>query len=203
MALTVSLAYSGGLLSRPVTTISPLNIVSFSNSGLGLRLDLWSDSTHLGVGDRIGITIRESNTRFVTNRVQTGPGWRIRGLSLGECVNSPIGFAIFQGNYTEDTISAASPLQLYEPIFECPALYYVSSYRFAPASDFVEVVGNCISNPCPRMNMEGIGLFAGWWNYSITPAYIPPSFQQFSAGAYTVAGGDEWGDLLILHFTVN
>ncbi len=203
--MVISLAYPAWLLSH--LTASPYNTVSYDNRALGVRLDLLVNSTHLKPGDGIAITIRESNMRFVPNELQARSNWMIRGLSLGACgtVNTPVGFAIFRGNYTEDNISRASPLQLYKPgTYFCPMILSgISSYIFAPGSDFVDIVGSCSPNPCLRMNVQDQGRFAGSWSELIPPLPSLSIFNQFSPGVYTVAGGDEWGDLLVLNFTVS
>ncbi len=97
------------------------------------------------------------------------------------------------------------PLQLYKPgTYFCPMILSgISSYIFAPGSDFVDIVGSCSPNPCLRMNVQDQGRFAGSWSELIPPLPSLSIFNQFSPGVYTVAGGDEWGDLLVLNFTVS
>src|SRR4029077_2721584 len=112
-------------------------------------------------------------------------------------------FAILKGNYTKDNISIGHPLQLYQPgVFHCPMILSgIDSYAFDPASNLANFVGSCTPNPCFKLQIEDQALVAGSWS-EILPFPGQASFHQFTPGVYTVAGGDEWGDLLVLNFTV-
>jgi len=176
------------------------NTASDSNSGLGIRLDLSVNSTSLKPGDKITITISESNLRLVLNEVRAASAWKLQGLSLGPCgtVNRPIGFAIFKGNYTRENLSAKHPLQLYQPgAYFCPMiLSRINSYVFEPLSNLADVEGF-------KLQIEDQTQVAGAWCEPILPFPGLATFHPFSPGVYTVVGGDEWGDLIVLHFTVS
>lgn len=201
--MAISLAYPVWFLSQ--LTASSYNNLSYSNPALGIRLDLSINSTSLKPGDKITITISENNLRLVPNEVRAASDWKLQGLSLGPCgtVNHPIGFAILKGNYTKDNISIGHPLQLYQPgVFHCPMILSgIDSYAFDPASNLANVVGSCTPNPCFKLQIEDQALVAGSWSETL-PFPGQASFHQFTPGVYTVAGGDEWGDLLVLNFTV-
>src|SRR6266567_9248374 len=196
VAMAISLAYPAWLLSH--LTASPHNGVSDSNSALGIRLDLSVNSTSLKPGDKIAITIRERNLRLVPNEVRAASAWKLQGLSLGPCgtVNRPIGFAIFKGNYTRENLSAKHPLQLYQPgAYFCPMiLSRINSYVFEPLSNLADVEGF-------KLQIEDQTQVAGAWCEPILPFPGLATFHPFSPGVYTVVGGDEWGDLIVLHFT--
>lgn len=203
LAMGVSLAYSAGLFYQP--TVSTRYNASYANLGLGLRLDLLVNSTHPKPGEGVVVTIRILNFRLASNQVQAKSDWGIRSLSLGPCgtVNQPIGFAIFRGNFTRNNIWAARPLQLYAPgLYSCPVILFgIQSYVFEPESNSAEILGSCGANPCMKMDMQGQGVFSGSWN-ELIPFSGTQVFRQFSPGVYTVAGGDEWGDLVFLNFAV-
>ncbi len=202
--MAISLAYPAWLLSH--LTASPHNTVSDSNSALGIRLDLTVNSTSLKPGEMIAITLSEQNIRFFPNEVRAASDWKVQGLSLGPCgtVNRPIGFAIFRGNYTTDNISAGHPLQLYKPgAYFCPAILSgISSYVFDPANNLANVMGTCTPNPCFKLQIEDQSEFAGSWGETTLPFLSQATFHQFTPGVYTVAGGDEWGGILVLNFTI-
>jgi len=202
--MAISLAYPAWLLSH--LTASPYNTVSYSNPAVGLRLDLSVNSTSFNPGDDIAITINEHNLRLLPNEVRAASDWKLQGLSLGPCgtVNRPIGFAVFHGNYTKDDISAGHPLQLYKPgTYFCPMILSgINSYIFDPASNLANVMGTCTPNPCFKLPIEDQSEVAGSWGETILPFLGQATFHQFSPGVYTVAGGDEWGDILLLSFTV-
>jgi hypothetical protein len=44
----------------------------------------------------------------------------------------------------------------------------------------------------------------GYWtdNYPLDYTGVNATFSNFQPGIYTVAGGDEWGQLVVLHFIV-
>jgi hypothetical protein len=124
-------------------------------------------------------------------------------LSDGICgaENFPFGIAIFQGNCTADNISTATPLILDNPnivIPDCmPFGFNFTAYDFKPSSDIALLKGDA---PDSSTTFEmSTKVTAGiYWVGS-----LPNAVQQFySPGVYTVAGGDAWGDLIILHFTV-
>jgi len=179
---------------------------SDSNSGLGIRLDLSLSSISLKPGEKIAVTISENNLRPFPNEVRAASDWKFQGLSLGPCgtVNRPIGFAIFKGNYTNENISAGHSLQLYLGTYFCPMiLSRINSYVFEPLSNLADVGSGCAPNPCFPLQIEGQTQVAGAWREPILPFPGLATFHQFSPGVYTVAGGDEWGDLIVLHFTVS
>jgi len=206
VAMAISLAYPVWFLSQ--LTASPYNNVSNSNPALGIRLDLSVNSTSLKPGDTIAITISENNLRPIPNEVRAASDWKLQGLSLGPCgtVNRPIGFAIFKGNYTKENLSARHPLQLYQPgTYFCPMILSgINSYVFEPLSNLADVVvGSCTTNPCFKLQIEEQTQVAGSWSEPTLPFPGLATFHQFSPGVYTVAGGDEWGDLLVVNFTVS
>src|SRR6267378_2827060 len=195
--MAVSLAYP--LMLHPVLTASPYTAVSESNPTLGIRLDLSVNSTSLRQGDKLIVTLSEHNLRLLPNEVKAASNWKHPELSLGPCgtVNFPIGFAIFQGGYAKDTIYAGKSLQLYNPgVYNCPMiLSRIDWYAFDPSSSHTNVVGSCEPNPCLELRVEDQVQIAGSWGD--TPFFLGEStFHQFSPGVYTVAGGDEWGNLL-------
>jgi hypothetical protein len=174
----------------------PGSVVVRSTSGLNLSLSL--GSTLVSPGQAVSIGIDEWNTLSTENTVPSASNWPLQGLTLGPCgtLNLPIGIEIAQGFYTSSNISSAQPLRLSAPgVYFCPAMFSISSYAFEPSSDAAGVAGLCGSNQCFKENISSTTSNAGYW----TPA---STFSNFTAGEYTVVGGDEWGALAILHFTV-
>jgi hypothetical protein len=118
-------------------------------------------------------------------------------------LNYPFGIAIFQGNYTVANISTATPLQIYEPgIYHCPdILADISSYVFQPLSDTAGVfqMSESTAGFTAGMNAEFEPAPTGYWASNEVGA----AFTNFGPGVYTVVAGDEWGALVVLHFTVS
>ena len=175
-----------------------------SQSGSGLILLLSLDSKTYQSGQQVGIYINENNTLSTPNTVITSDKWPISGLGGGPCgpLNYPFGIAIFQGNYYAANISSATPLQIYEPgIYHCPMiLSSISSYVFQPLSDSADVfqMSESTAVSTMEMNTEFEPAPTGYWASNNVGA----TFSNFEPGVYTVVGGDEWGTLVIVHFTV-
>jgi len=200
--MPLSLACQGGPVLPLAAT--PNNLVSYANPSLGIRLDLSVNSTSLEPGDKIAITINEQNLSPNPDKIQAASNWRLEGLSLSPCgtLDLPIGFAILKGYYTKDNVATGHPLQLYQPgPYFCPAAVSgIKSYVFDPESNLASVVTRASSIGF-KLTIQGQGVFAGSWSRTM-PIQGQTIFHQFSPGVYTVVGGDEWGDITILNFTV-
>jgi len=77
----------------------------------------------------------------------------------------------------------------------------ISSYVFQPLSDNAALFQMSESTPVIN-NMEMDTEFepapTGYWASN----EVGSTFTNFEPGVYTVVAGDEWGNLVILHFTV-
>ena len=190
-----------------VTATTPFNNgnSASSKSVSGLELTLSLDSKTYQSGQQVGIDIDEKNTLSKTNTINSSSKWPVSGLRVGPCgtLNYPFGIEVFQGNYTAANISSATPLQIYEPgIYHCPMILSdTSSYVFQPLSDNAAIFQ--MSEPtavfCMAMNTEFEPAPTGYWASNDVGA----AFTNFESGVYTVVAGDEWGALVIVHFTVS
>jgi hypothetical protein len=189
-----------------VTATTPFNNgnSASSKSVSGLELSLSLDSKTYQSGQQVGIDIDEKNTLSKTNTITSSAKWTISGLGVDPCgpLNYPFGIAVFQGNYTAANISSASPLQIFEPgIYHCPMILTdISSYVFQPLSDSAAVFQMSESTAVftAGMNAEFEPAPTGYWASNNVGA----TFTNFEPGVYTVVAGDEWGALVVLHFTV-
>jgi hypothetical protein len=189
-----------------VTATTPFNNgnSASSKSVAGLELSLSLDSKTYQSGQQVGIDIDEKNTLSKNNTITSSAKWPISGLGVGPCgvLNYPFGIAVFQGNYSAANISSATPLQIYEPgIYHCPdVLADISSYVFQPLSDTAAVfqISESTAGFTAAMNAEFEPAPTGYWASNNVGA----TFTNFEPGVYTVIAGDEWGALVIVHFTV-
>jgi Putative Ig domain len=191
-----------------VTATTPFNNGNSASakSVNGLELFLSLDSKTYQSGQQVGIYIDETNTLSKTNTITSSANWPVSGLGVGPCgvLNYPFGIAIFQGSYTAANISSGTPLQIYEPaIYHCPmTLADISSYVFQPLSHNAAVFqmseSTAVFNDM-EMNTEFEPAPTGHWASNEAGS----TFTNFEAGVYTIVAGDEWGNLVILHFTVN
>jgi hypothetical protein len=145
------------------------------------------------------IIVDEYNTLATSNNVTAGRAWPVTGLSLGACGTEtyPFGVAIFRGSYEADNVSKAQPLQFY-PVTPCPMLIrYVTGYLFQSTSDLAVVLPSGPNATPTRMsaNVTASGEYSGAYKAASSPTPLSP-------GTYTVAAGDEWGSLVLVHVTV-
>jgi len=189
----------------PTATYTPITLDQYSStviSKYGLSLTLSLNSTTYHPGEQISVTVDEKNILAIENNIHVANRWSVQGLSLGPCgtLNYPFGISILQGYYDAKSVVAITPLQLFDPnaTYSCPAMGGIVSYDFQPGSDIAAIYTSYDSEPW-SMNMTTKVTSAGFWTGSRPNA----TFSNFTPGIYTVVGGDEWGALVILHFTIS
>ncbi len=185
-------------------------------SPLGLELLLSVNSTQLSPNNSISLNITEVNILSTANNVSFSNAWAIEGLEQ-MCVFEPAtGFAVFSGYFALNNLSSAKPLDLWPIVPECPAsfifngttivgiLQNVTSYSFLPRSD----VANYSAYYIPESSNNSALLFG---KFSMSMSTIrniftnnssEPTLNSVAPAVYTLAVGDEWGDLVLLHFSV-
>jgi hypothetical protein len=175
------------------TSTSSLMGTATSSEPNDLQLRLSTNATDIQHGDGVEISASEYNTATTVENVSAANDWPTMGLSDGACGHMayPFGVAVFEGFYTSGNVSSGQPLQIY-PIVPCPMLIrLVTGYLFSPFNDSAVILpGSLNATTLMAVNVTAIGTF----NDSLTP---------FSPGTYTVAAGDEWGGLTVLHFSVS
>jgi hypothetical protein len=196
----------GGMGTTSTTTIFnpyPTNEET-TNATLGLELELSAKPTNLVQGNSINITVAIRNTLNKVNNVPGESDWAVPVIenfsaSTFACPHWE-NFLIFQGYYSVSNISEGSPVWLVPPHQAplCPYLNY-STFSFNPESLNVSVNGELDNyNLTTKVLVEGY--------YTTTQGYVLPNRNlpppSFPPGVYTVAAGDEWGQLVLLHFSV-
>ncbi|HVB13094.1 MAG TPA: hypothetical protein VNE86_08155 [Nitrososphaerales archaeon] len=190
---------NAGTTTSTITTTSTTTTTTQQNqtqSSNGLELRLSVNATSITSGESVLITASEYNTLTTPNNVSVANLWGVNGLSLGSCSNEfvqPFGVAVFQGRYTTQNLSQATPLRIF-PITACPMyVRLVTGYLFPPQSDVAAVLpGGSVTSGTPMAaNLTVSHIYKGY-----------TESQVLSPGVYTVVAGDEWGALTMLHFTV-
>lgn len=209
VALTALICVGIFVSSSPGATLTAtyasITLDQYSSSaiyGNGLSLTLSLNSTTYHAGEQITVTIHEKNTLATENSIAVANRWPVQGLSVGPCgtLNYPFGISILQGYYDAKDVGAITPLQLFDPNvgYHCPAILAgIVSYDFQPASDIAAIYTSYDSEPW-SINMTAEVTSAGFWIGSCCNA----TFSNFTPGIYTIVGGDEWGALVTLHFTI-
>jgi hypothetical protein len=215
--------------TRTATEVmSPVEISSFNRSShLIIQLAMNSSTifvTPLTANESAAILIMVSlyNTLPTDNNLSSSQAWPVSGLLAGPCSTyKPIGIAVMKGFYTSANISEGQPLHLFQQLF-CPAYFPAAFYIFGPTSDYVRMISgpqaslsrtlnsstmtSTSQNSNPLGDMEAVIPLNGSCCREIPGPQNCTCFVfssiPFSTGTYTVAGGDEWGDLVILHFFV-
>ncbi len=211
------------------TIFSTPNQVNYVNATTGLMLQLSLNSTDIDEitpNDWTSILafVSEYNTRGVTNNITSENDWRVQDLSVGQCQNGPIGIGIFPGYYDSSNISSAGKaLSLFPPIF-CPAFTFPQTlppfYVFAPQSSEAEVEGGYSTQYAHSANVTETYTDVTYNLESLTSSVTLNSyccreiqggqncgcytygFIPFETGTYTIVGGDEWGGIALMHFSV-
>ena len=187
------------------------------NSRTGLRLDLNLSTTSNGT---LKVAVDEFNTLNQSNIVGVANSWPLAYDDLFLWTKTtcdlylPAGYEILQGNYAQDNFTTGVPLWLEAQVFlpGCPVMLPPDSYNFTPLSDRASDVNKTFSTS---------GAWSGFWTGSSSKGLavtrggdcpgLPPlnspsacslTFSPFAPGTYTMVAGDEWGQIVILHFTV-
>jgi hypothetical protein len=185
--------------------------VSSTSAKDGLRLSLEASPSGTPTGSGVGVSLTDFNTLPTTNSPAITGMPTVGGetLSLGPCSQLPLGFAIYQGNYQADNLSQALPLNLFQPgIYNCPALFDVAYYSFSPMSDNITLFSPQSSEPGSSTVPTPMWTAPDSFNQSFTGYWTGGSaaksgnFQAFASGIYTLVGGDGYGQLTILHFSI-
>lgn len=194
--------------STSVQTSSSSTSVQTSGSyvnppqNLQLRLSVNASSTGGPQGNvTVSIRVDEYNTLATANNVSKASSWGLDGLSLGACASEgyslyPYGVALYSGVYTAENVSKAVPLQIF-PAVPCPLmLRLITAYLFDPMSDMAVVLPSGPTATATQMSA----------NVTATTQYAGGAAQSSKSplrpGTYTVAAGDEWGSVVVAHFTV-
>ena len=74
----------------------------------------------------------------------------------------------------------------------------ISTYEFQPSSDTAAIFQTSSTSPALTESMDSEVQSTGYW-----VANPNETLTDFAPGVYTVVGGDEWGALVVAHFTVS
>jgi len=214
MGLTLGILDMSGSPRTETSTSARFEVPIASASTLdpsnGLRLDLNLSEDTTGI---LNITVAESNTLSIANNVTVADDWPLPGDSLflwaeANCVESPIGYEVLQGHYGLSNYTEGVPLYLIaQGPEQCAVFLQPGSLLFAPLSD----VATNVNKPVALSDS-----WSGYWvgsngEYSAGSCQASGAGQTnectlaltpFPPGGYTVVAGSEWGQAVLLHFTV-
>jgi hypothetical protein len=192
----IQIAYTGTSCTAVVTTTNSSTAQTQSvtpNPSLGLRLGLQISVNATGA---LSIETNESNLLDRVNNVTTANDWpypNTDSLPCGDFDQFPIEYAVLQGYYGTGNYTSASALTVYNTgvTYSCPTMTApIPYFLFAPLSDNASF----LSGPGSSYLLSADYTVTGYWTGSGT-------FHQFPPGVYTALVEDEWGDVVLLHFT--
>jgi hypothetical protein len=180
----------------PAASVSRLN----SQTGLNLILNLSADANPYPT---INITAYDVNSLGRANNLTIGNGWPIISQETGRgggCCGALVEYVLYQGNYGLGNFTQGTPLR---QIGGIATLAYDNSYCiFNPLSTQTTVYsapGPFYKNPFPE-NASVSASLLGFWIGNL--AHPEGDYALFPAGTYTVAAADQWGNVVLSHFTV-
>jgi hypothetical protein len=207
----ITISNLAGCAGNPTpTTVVSSDATSYAvTSTNGLTLKLSINSTTYKTGDTVFILVDEFNTKKTANDVSTdnAVGWPVQGLNLDQNYTTrypyPVGISILQGDFNLSDANTVQPLVLINPdeIRYGLPIPVVSSYDFQSLSDLatLQFKDNSVKGQV-ILPITGTVTANGFWK---TGSSGNGGFSAFTPGIYTVIGGDEWGGIAILHFSIS
>ena len=195
------------------------NSTASSVSADGIQLATSINATSLTSGEGLGVTLSISNTLPTANNVSTSDDWAFQGVPAAlwpVCYSSvPAQVAVLSGNYSANELPLVAGAKFQ---YACMEGGQISKVIFQPNSDEANLTGNicslgCSSGPFGPYELSLNFTTDGYWDvqYLANSGNVPiigelppsqPYALPFVPGVYTVAVGDEWGQVNVLHFQV-
>jgi len=211
--VVVSALGLAGILGLPATQ-TPLDcgylLNCAVNSPSGLVVRVWINTTSVEPNGSLTIQIDGFNPTTHALNLSASDQWFLRSMTqVFPCfrpgMGVPIfGFEIFRGYYTSQSVASATNIYAL-PWTSCPAGgTWVDAVDFlvSPSSNQTQVQWSDRQNSTlwgvSQQVYANDGLVACDTNSHCAVA----SFGSGQPGVYTIAAGDEWGALLLLHFSV-
>ena len=199
------------------TDLGPTSAIAARSDGL--QLTVTSNATEITVGQTLNVSLSIVNTLSRVNAVEPSNDWLIHGVPVAlwpPCYfGLPAEAAVLQGSYDLQGIGSAANVTF---SYMCMEGVNVDHVTFQPNSDQVTLTGLYDVTD----ENESLGPFhlslsfttGGYWNLQNLSTELnipilgeqypprPPAYVPFTPGEYTVAIADEWGQVALLHFTV-
>ena len=196
LAVIVTVGLTMPTMTETYTSVTYEQYSSTAISRHGLSLTISLDSATYRPGEPIIVNIQEKNILPRENNVPAADLWAVEGLTVSPYgrLYFPFGISVLEGCYDSGNFSRAAPIQIFDPNVPdlVPDSRIGGSYNFQPWSTAVHISLDWSRNMTVQVT------FDGFWTGSQSNA----TFSNFTPGMYTVVGGDQWGTLVVLHFTI-
>jgi hypothetical protein len=197
---TVTLAMEGSSQTR-----------AFVLSPNGLNFTISTNGTSLSPDQSIEITASIFNTLPKPNNITANmKGYQFLGYHLfpdpAGYWMSPYLFVVLNGSYTAQGLDGLGGRGWAENAFSMESST-PSSYLFGPSSESAAIATYLCSASCQNTTVgpyhsSASVVVRGYWTIPMRTDSYPSPPKPFTPGVYTLAVEDEWGAVLVLHFTV-
>lgn len=198
-------------ISKVTTTMmvgSPLAAYVVEPNGLNFSISI--NATSLDPTERIELTASLTNTLANSNNVTAADCYKFLGYHLDP---SPAGywegpylFVVLNGSYSAESVVGLGGNGSAESGFSAEYAR-VWSYRFGPMSNSAVLSAEVCTASCSNGTLGPYPSSAsvtvrGYWSMPVKTSSYPRPPNALAPGVYTVAVEDQWGSVLVLHFTV-
>jgi hypothetical protein len=217
--------------TNPSTSVSQASSSStLGSNGLSLSLSISATAQRqISVGQNLQVNLSLFNTLPRVNSVPASSDWPFQGVPVefwplcysyipSEGLSVPVKAVVLKGNYTLQGLQSALTAILGG---QCTLWENADQVVFQPSSSQANITGALYQNRTYGPFQLSVNFTtSGYWTLPsnpggnglvpfdtvIGPGQYPPEPPQatpFVPGVYTVAVCDEWGQAVVLHFTVN
>jgi hypothetical protein len=209
LALIASMSNS----TQPSNSTQTNGSTASSTTITGLKMTMILNSTRIISGQAVSVSLSETNTLSQFNNITGATDWSYNGFQEQLCSpgigfqNLPFSIAIVPGYYTEANVSGTTSLPLYwSKCWVLPACVSLGGppnrYDFYPLSS-TALVHNGTGFASANESVSTTISFVGSYDQACLGIQVQGPPPSFPTGTYTVIGGDEWGQLVLLYFTVS
>ena len=211
--IVIVLAVGAIVAISTISATRPATGTGTTNPYTGLEFTMSLNASTVRQGHDLGVLVNLINTLDTPNNVTGAMVWRVTNLSesgpsMNCAQNDPFRVEVLRGYYDLNNYSDGAPLvftvfqpplgfnqclvyiraanSTAEPLF---FIYSQNYYIFKPLSNEAQWVAFGFQEANQKAVMSETML-------------LRPALFSNSSGAFTVVGGDEWGDLEIAHFSV-
>lgn len=209
---------TSAITSNNSSMLDTLGVVSNTTNSYMVNRDEVALVLHLstsivsGSTDRIAITVKLVNTLDSENDLPLGSTFpngtysqlaydqNLSMVPMDPCI-FPGAAVLHMGYYTAQNLSSGQARWLEFPGSSCPWIS-ASFYDFNPLSDNATYTNYTAWTGPPYSLFEGTINTTGYWTRYLSGTTLSYQYHTFETGTYTIMAVDVWGDLVLLHFTV-
>jgi hypothetical protein len=179
-----------------------------TNSTLGLQLELSIENdTVVSPGKIIVVNITLFNLMKTDNGLSQSLMWPVFTIQTVPCnVLYPLRLGVVSGYYDLNNLSRVTESQIVnftnpDLAYHCPIVPVIRYWYFQSQSDLADICsGTLVGTGCYKPMSQLVEIDGTWSSNSTIPGRA--ICHELTPGVYTIIGGDEWGQIVVLHFRV-